>query len=130
MSLQIEKIVLYSKFGDVRELSFNIGGLSVLTGASKSGKSAIIDIIDYCTGRSSCNVADGVIRKHVGWYSLLLRRGEEKIFLARKNPNQGEKTSPEMYLERGVDITPHPLAPCEKTLPPMQSISYLDLSLA
>lgn len=116
MSLQIEKIVLYSKFGDVRELSFNIGGLSVLTGASKSGKSAIIDIIDYCTGRSSCNVADGVIRKHVGWYSLLLRRGEEKIFLARKNPNQGEKTSPEMYLERGVDITPPPSSALRKNI--------------
>ncbi len=116
MSLQIEKIVLYSKFGDVRELSFNVGGLSVLTGASKSGKSAIIDIIDYCTGRSSCNVADGVIRKHVGWYSLLLRRGEEKIFLARKNPNQGEKTSPEMYLERGVDITLPPAIALRKNI--------------
>lgn len=52
----------------------------------------------------------------MGWYSLLLRRGEEKIFLARKNPNQGEKTSPEMYLERGVDITPPPSSALRKNI--------------
>ena len=108
MSLQIAKIVLYSRSGEVRELRFNLGGLSVLTGASKSGKSAIIDIVDYCTGRSTCNVADGVIRKHVGWYAVLFQRGDEQIFLARRSPDQGEKTSPDVYLERGrvIEVPP------------------------
>src|SRR5690348_13394426 len=99
MNLQIAKIVLYSQSGEVRELTFNLGGLSVLTGASKSGKSAIIDIVDYCTGRSACNVADGVIRKHVSWYAVVFQRDDEQIFLARKNPDPSEKTSPDVYLE-------------------------------
>lgn len=47
MSLQIAKLILYSRKGEVRELEFNPGRLNVLTGASKTGKSAIIDIVDY-----------------------------------------------------------------------------------
>jgi phage/plasmid-associated DNA primase len=75
LSLQIAKLILYSRQGDVRELPFRLGGLNVLTGASKTGKSAIIDIVDYCTGRGECNVADGVIRKYVGWYAILFQLG-------------------------------------------------------
>jgi hypothetical protein len=105
MSLQIASIILYSRRGEIRELNFNLGGLSVLTGASKSGKSAIIDIVDYCTGRSTCNVADGVIRKYVGWYAILFQLNDEQILLARKNPDIGEKTSPDIYLERGVLVS-------------------------
>ncbi|URL59863.1 DUF3732 domain-containing protein [Luteibacter flocculans] len=104
MSLQIAKIILYSRKGEVRELPFKQGSLNVLTGASKSGKSAIIDIVDYCTGRSTCNVADGVIRKYVGWYAVLFQLGDSQIFVSRRNPEVGEKTSPDIYVERGSII--------------------------
>ena len=104
LSLQIAKLILYSRQGDVRELPFRLGGLNVLTGASKTGKSAIIDIVDYCTGRGECNVADGVIRKYVGWYAILFQLGEGQIFVARRNPALGEKTSPDIYLERGAAL--------------------------
>jgi Protein of unknown function (DUF3732) len=99
--MQIAKLILYSRGGAVRELAFHTGQLNILTGASKTGKSAIIDIIDYCTGRSECNVADGVIRKYVGWYALILQLGEGQLFLARRNPELGERTSPDVYIERG-----------------------------
>ena len=79
VSLQIRTLVLYSRRGEIRELPFNLGGLSVLTGASKTGKSAIIDIVDYCTGRGECNVADGVIRKYVGWYAILFQLQESQM---------------------------------------------------
>jgi hypothetical protein len=105
LSLQISKIVLYSRTGAMRELPFNLGGLTVLTGASKTGKSAIIDIVDYCTGRSECNVADGVIRKHVGWYAVLFQLGDGQIFIARRNPEMGEKTSSDIYMDRSSEIT-------------------------
>jgi hypothetical protein len=98
LSFQIAKLILYSTKGQVRELPFRIGALNILTGASKTGKSAIIDIIDYCTGRSECYVADGVIRKHVAWYAVLFALGEGQILVARKNPGPGEKTSPDIYL--------------------------------
>src|SRR4029077_10654309 len=104
LSLQIAKIVLYSRKGEVREIEFKPGRFNVLTGASKTGKSAIIDIIDYCTGRNECNVADGVIRKYVGWYALLFQLGPGQIFVARRNPELGDKTSADIYLQRGTEI--------------------------
>jgi hypothetical protein len=104
MSLQILKLILYSRSGETRELSFRTGGLNILTGASKTGKSAIIDIIDYCTGRSECNVAEGVIRKYVGWYALLFQLGGGQLFIARRNPEVGERTSADIYLDRGASI--------------------------
>jgi hypothetical protein len=108
MNLQIAKLVLYSRRGEIREVQFNLGGFNVLTGASKTGKSAIIDIIDYCTGRGECNVAEGVIRKYVGWYAVLFQLGEGQIFIARRNPDVGEKTSPDIYMERGARIDTPP----------------------
>jgi hypothetical protein len=109
LSFQIAKLILYSNKGQVRELPFRIGSLNILTGASKTGKSAIIDIIDYCTGRSECYVADGVIRKHVSWYGIVFDLGEGQILVARRNPGPGEKTSPDIYLERGNNLAIPPL---------------------
>jgi len=104
VSLQIAKLILYSRRGEVREVAFRTGRLNILTGASKTGKSAIIDIIDYCTGRNECNVADGVIRKHTGWYALLFQLGQGQIFVARRNPEIGERTNPDIYMDRGSVI--------------------------
>lgn len=105
MSFQLRKVVVYNKAGRLRELTFEVGQLNILTGASKTGKSSLIDIIDYCTGRGECYVADGVIRKHVDWYGVLLALGESDIFIARKNPGPAEKASPDVYMERGTNLT-------------------------
>lgn len=104
MSLQIAKLILYSRNGAVRELKLNPGRLNVLTGASKTGKSAIIDIVDYCTGRSECNVADGVIRRYVGWYAILFQLNNSQIFVARRNPSVGERSSSDVYMDRASAI--------------------------
>jgi transcription initiation factor IIE alpha subunit len=114
VSLQIAKLILYSRAGDVRELAFRLGALNVLTGASKTGKSAIIDIVDYCTGRSECNVADGVIRRYVGWYAVLFQLNESQIFIARRNPVIGERTNGDVYMERAARIETPPASALAK----------------
>ena len=72
MSFTISAIVLYSHVGEKRVLKFRQHGLNVVTGNSKTGKSAIIDIVDYCLGRGSYNVAEGEIRRKVSWFGLHL----------------------------------------------------------
>ena len=114
MSLQIAKLVVYSRTGEIREVEFRTGQLNVLTGASKTGKSAIIDIVDYVTGRSECNVADGVIRKHVGWYALLFQLNDGQIFVARRNPDIGDRTHADIYLDRGSQIAIPPATALHK----------------
>lgn len=101
MSMRIASIILYSHLGEQRELTFKSSGLNVITGDSKTGKSAIIDIIDYCLGRSSCNVAEGVIRRSVSWFAVRLLSGNDELFVARKNPGPGTDTGGEIYVRRG-----------------------------
>jgi Protein of unknown function (DUF3732) len=108
VSLQIAKLILYSREGEIRELAFRLGALNVVTGASKTGKSAMIDIVDYCTGRSECNVADGVIRRYVGWYAPLFQLNDSQIFIARRNPAIGERSHGDVYMERAARIETPP----------------------
>jgi len=102
--MQIRELVLYGYNGKVRHLPFAMGKVNIITGRSKSGKSAIGDIIDYCMGGDSCNIADGIVRDNVAWYGLLLQFDNERIFVARKNPDKGQQTTSTSYIEIGEEI--------------------------
>jgi uncharacterized protein YPO0396 len=56
MTMQILDIVLYSHDGRRREVKLNAGRMNIITGDSKTGKSALIDIVDYCFGAGECRV--------------------------------------------------------------------------
>jgi len=71
MTLQIRLIALYNREGEVRQLPFKLGSVNIITGRSLTGKSAIIEIIDYCLGRSDFTVPEGTIRDSVAWYGVL-----------------------------------------------------------
>lgn len=102
--MQIRELVLYGYNGKVRHLPFSIGDVNIITGRSKSGKSAVGDIIDYCLGGSSCNIADGVVRENVAWYGLLLQFPNDRVFVARKNPDPGQQTTSYCYMEVGEQL--------------------------
>ena len=102
--MQILELVLYGYNHKVRHLTFKLGKVNVITGRSKSGKSAVGDIIDYCLGSNSCNIADGVVRENVAWYGLLLQFEKERVFVARKNPDKSKQTTTMCYIEVGVDL--------------------------
>lgn len=102
--MQIRELVLYGYNGKVRHLPFALGKVNIITGRSKSGKSAIGDIIDYCMGGESCNIADGIVRDNVSWYGLLLQFDNERVFVARKNPDQGQQTTSVSYIQVGDQI--------------------------
>ncbi|WP_395443251.1 DUF3732 domain-containing protein [Caulobacter sp. UC70_42] len=113
MTLQLRAIAIYSHAGERREVSFDLGRLNIVTGASKTGKSALLDIVDYCWGRSECTIPEGEIRRAVSWFSILLDRDGENILVARRNPGPAGKASDEIYFERGVEWfpdTPEPFA--------------------
>ena len=102
--MQILELVLYGKNGKKRTLSFNPGRVNIIPGESKAGKSAVGDIIEYCMGGSSCNIAVGVVRDTVAWYGLLLQCVSNRIFVARKNPDPGRQSTSFCYYEVGTDI--------------------------
>ncbi len=102
--MQILELVLYGKNGKKRTVSFHPGRVNIIPGESKAGKSAVGDIIEYCMGGSSCNIAVGVVRDNVDWYGLLLQCDTNRIFVARKNPDPGRQTTSFCYYEVGTDI--------------------------
>jgi Protein of unknown function (DUF3732) len=106
MSLQIRSIVVFGWAGKCRRIDFRLGTLNILTGASRTGKSALLDIVDYCWGRDECTVPEGPIRRKVSWYGVVFDNDGEGIFIARRNPAPGGKASDEFYLERAVENAP------------------------
>ena len=106
MTLQIRSISIYSRDGKRRDVNFRLGALNIVTGAPKTGKSALLDIVDYCWGRDECTIPEGEIRKGVSWFAVLFDKDGEGILLARKNPGPSGRTSDEIYFTRGVDELP------------------------
>lgn len=103
--MQIKELVLYNNKGQKRTLVFNVGKANIITGKSKSGKSAVGDIIEYCLGGSKCNIAEGVVRENVLWYGLLLQFDSNQVFVARKNPETGQQTTSLCYYNVGKNIS-------------------------
>ena len=102
--MQITKIVLYKDTQHVRVVPFNRGKVNVIVGDSKTGKSALIDIVDYCLASGSCHIASGVIRNNVYWFAVVMDFGQDMYFIARLNPDVKQVSSvSEMYLAKVDD---------------------------
>lgn len=102
--MQIRAIVLYSHTGERRLLTLEPGKVNIITGRSRTGKSQLIPIVDYCLGSGTIKVARGPIRGTVAWFALLLDYGESQMFIARKNPDIGAKSTNIAYLEEGANL--------------------------
>jgi len=103
MSLQILALAIYNRAGQRREIRFKPGKVNVITGASKTGKSALIDIVDYCLGRNEYAVPSGVIRDTVVWYVLHIRLPNTQAIIGRPAP-EGSVTTSAVYLEIGGEL--------------------------
>ena len=104
MSVQILGIVLFSYDGRARELPLQPGRVNIVTGASKTGKSALIDIVDYCFGASQCRVPEGSIRRCVSWFGVRLQLGKGQAFIARRCPRPRAQSSEECFVELGDKV--------------------------
>lgn len=125
MSFSIKAILVYGFNGAYRSIQLRESGLNIITGKSKTGKSAIIDIIDYCLGRGSYNVAEGTIRQKTAWFAVHLTKGRESVFVARKNPGPGASSGSDIYLQRG-ELTEYPeLSELEKNITPQALQTFI-----
>ena len=101
MSMQILNIVLYSHDGRRRVVKLKPGVVNVITGASKTGKSALIDIVDYCFGSGECRVPEGPIRRTVSWFALHLQLAAGQAFVARRCPDGRAASSEDCFVDVG-----------------------------
>lgn len=59
-------------------------GVNVITGKSSTGKSAVMEIFDYCFGSSEFTVPEGIITKYTEIYFSVIRIGDVHLVLGRK----------------------------------------------
>ncbi|RWI86350.1 MAG: DUF3732 domain-containing protein [Mesorhizobium sp.] len=104
MHFQILKLILWPKNGgEPRIVEFHPGLVNVISGSSKTGKSAVIPIIDYCLGSGKCSIPVGTIRTACAWFGLLIETLEGQKLLARREPGDARQTG-DMYLAEGATL--------------------------
>lgn len=109
--MQLLALILYNADGRTRRLDFAPGQLNIVTGQSGTGKSALLQIVEYCLGRDTILVPVGPISNTVAWYAALWQLDQQgsRAFVARPKPaGQNASTSIAM-LEFGTDLEPPPL---------------------
>lgn len=84
MQSGIEAIILLSNDGEKRFVDLG-EGLNIITGESKTGKSALVEIIDYCLCSSRSTIPKGKITDFTSIYCLILIINSKRYILARKN---------------------------------------------
>lgn len=109
MNLQIREIVLWPRNPNFepRRLQFELGKVNVISGASRTGKSAVIPIIDYCLGAGTCSIPVKTIRKYCEWFGVVLATSQGDKLLARREPGT-QRSTDDMYILEAEQITAIP----------------------
>ena len=83
MKSYVKYIGLIDKKDKIHSVQFTTG-VNIITGKSSTGKSAIIEIFDYCMGSSEFNIPSGVITDNADIYFVIISIKETFLVLARK----------------------------------------------
>ncbi|MEQ1620609.1 MAG: DUF3732 domain-containing protein [Methylococcales bacterium] len=82
MKTLIHEIGVIDKQGNKHPVNFK-KGLNVVTGKSSTGKSALIEIFDYCFGSNENTIPKGVITARAAIYYVALSANEQEMVIAR-----------------------------------------------
>ena len=137
MYLQIREIVLWPRNPNFepRRLQFELGKVNVISGASRTGKSAVIPIIDYCLGAGTCSIPVKTIRKYCEWFGVVVATAQGDKLMARREPG-AQRNTDDMYILEADRITdiPHRIAKntnadaVKRLLDEVAGLSKLDFS--
>ncbi len=98
--MQIIALAIY-KGKDRRVLRFHPGQMNVVTGWPGTGKSSLLEIVEYCLGRTEPTFARGALDV-VEWYGLLLEHAGTNLFVARPAPADGASSNSSVMLLRAA----------------------------
>lgn len=110
MDVQVSEVIVWPKDNSKtkRVVKFELGKLNVIHGASQTGKSAIIPIIDYCLCSSRSNIPVGTIINKASWFGVRLKVEDNYMVIARENK---DNSSGKFYYDFSKNA-PIPDEPC------------------
>ncbi|MBP1177638.1 putative nucleic acid-binding Zn-ribbon protein [Paenibacillus sp. PvR133] len=90
MKSYINAIVIFNKDGEKRFVDFQ-EGVNIITGDSKTGKSALVEIIDYCLCSSRCTIPKGKITDFGSIFCLIFIVNDRTLIIGRERWETGGK---------------------------------------
>ncbi len=90
MKSYLKGILLFNNNGEKRKVKLE-QGVNIITGESKTGKSAIVEIIDYCLCSSRCTVPKGIITDFAEIYAIIMNINDRSFVIARQRWSIGGK---------------------------------------
>lgn len=99
----ISSIFFIGEDGAFRIITLDIGRVNVITGASGTGKSALIKALDYCLGSSDCQLPVYVRRRCVA-VGVKWMRGDDEMISCRQVPLVGKSPNSYMYVTTGRNL--------------------------
>lgn len=88
MNITVKKIIIFSENGQSRDIEFE-DGLNIITGDSKTGKSAIIEIIDYCLFSSRSSIPKGKITEFAELFVVIYKVNDFYLVVGRPAQKTG-----------------------------------------
>lgn len=98
MKSSVKYIAVIDKKGEIHHVEFK-EGVNVITGKSSTGKSAMIEIFDYCFGSSEYNIPEGTITKTALIYFTVMSVKNSFLVLARSTDKRKAKYFEETDIE-------------------------------
>ena len=102
MKSYIKSIIIFDKNGEKRVVPLK-QGVNIITGESKTGKSALVEIIDYCLCSTRCTIPKGKITEFAYLYALVMLIGNSTYVIARYNWDDGGKM---FFSKEAEDFSP------------------------
>ena len=102
MKSYIKAIIIFNKKGEKRVVPLK-QGVNIITGESKTGKSALVEIIDYCLCSTRCTIPKGKITDFSYLYTLVMAISDNTYVIARYNWEDGGKMH---FSKEGKDFEP------------------------
>src|ERR1700712_5625548 len=83
--------------GARRDVDLTPGAMNIITGASGTGKSALIKAIDYCLGSGQCELPAHIRRRSVA-VGVKWVHGDEEMVVGRISPPVGQASSTQLFV--------------------------------
>jgi len=107
LTFQISAISIYSEDGRIRTVELRTGQLNIITGDSRRGKSALLNIVDFCMASTDFVIKGEVLRDRVAVFAVTLVKDGEQLFVARPAPARGKSTASTMCVQaQALDAAP------------------------
>ena len=90
MRSYIKYMGIMDQYGNCHHIDMH-EGLNIITGRSSTGKSAIIELFDYCTGSADNTIPSGVITENASLYFVVLYKNDTQLVIAREQVGRTRK---------------------------------------